>query len=171
MWRSGRMPSSGSARQSRSESSDGCGPLKPAAVGDQAFADARDHRRDFMRQPAMAGGIFRALAIQIEMEFHRPRAPAMHRAFDHRGPAGVIRPAGGNAGGVANCGDGGKIGFGCGRGIGGNAMEQGDVFRARRAEACAAAATISSMVAMPVDRTTGFPVAAQALSRSPTRSS
>src|SRR5262249_45089353 len=28
-WRSGRMPSVGSARHSRSESSEGCGPLKP----------------------------------------------------------------------------------------------------------------------------------------------
>ena len=89
------MPSAGSARHSRSESSEGCGPLKPVAIGDEAFADARDHRRDFLRQPAMAGRIFGALAIEIEMEFHRARAPAMHGALDHRRPARVIRPAGG----------------------------------------------------------------------------
>src|SRR5579871_2639969 len=46
--------------------------FEPGAVDDEAFADARNHRSDFPRQPTMAAGIFGALAIQIEMEFHRP---------------------------------------------------------------------------------------------------
>ena len=72
--------------------------------------------RDFVRQPAMAGGIFGAFAVEIEMEFDRAGAPAMHRAFDHRRTAGVVGPADLAAGGVADGGDGGEIGLPAGAG-------------------------------------------------------
>ena len=109
MWRSGRMPSCGSARQSRSASSAGCGPLNPVPSAVECLAYASDDGRDFFRQPAMPGRVFGALAVEIEMEFHRAGAPAMDRAFDHGRAARVVGPADLAAGGVADGGDGGKV--------------------------------------------------------------
>ncbi len=96
--------------------------FKAIAVGDETFPDAGDDRRDFVRQPAMAAGIFRAFAVQIEMKFDRRRPPSMHRALDHRRPPGMVGPAGGTAGRVANRGDRGQIGFGGRGGIGRDTM-------------------------------------------------
>src|ERR1700733_2760068 len=45
-------------------------PFEAGAIGDQAFADACNHGCDLMRQPAMARRVFRAVAIQIEVELH-----------------------------------------------------------------------------------------------------
>ena len=45
--------------------------LEALAVGGEALADAGDHRRDLVRQPAMAGVIFLAGAVQIQMQFDR----------------------------------------------------------------------------------------------------
>ena len=59
----------------------------------------------------MPGQIFGALAVKIEMKFHRLGPPAMDRPLDHRRTAGVVGPADLAAGGLANGGDGGKVGF------------------------------------------------------------
>ena len=101
-------------------------------------------------------------AVEIEMEFDRGRTPAMHRAFDHRGPAGVIGPAGGKAGRLADGGDGRKIGFG--RRASDRRTRNAAASRRwrRHRAACPPPRTISSIVAMPVESTTGLPVAAQA---------
>ncbi len=102
-------------------------PLKSCAIGHKTFADAGNNRRNLLRKPAMSGGVFRALTVEIEVEFNRARAPVMDRTFDHGRASGVIRPAHGTAGRLADACDGGKIGLG-GRGrIGRHAMQKRDV--------------------------------------------
>ncbi len=74
-------------------SSEGCGPLKPVPSATR-----------LSRMRAITGAISSGsqqwpaaysapCAVEIEMEFHRCAHPAMHGAFDHRGPARVIGPA------------------------------------------------------------------------------
>ncbi len=71
----------------------------------------------------MAARIFGAFAVEIEMEFHSARAPAMNGAFDHGGIARVIGPTNSNAGDLANGGDRGKIRLFRRRGVGRHAMQ------------------------------------------------
>ena len=139
-------------------SSDGCGPLKPVPSATRAFADARDHRRDLLRQPAMAGRRIPRLRRRDRDGIPPRCAPVMHGAFDHGRAAGVIGPADCAARRIADRGDGRQIGFRGRRRIGRNAMQQGDVARRRRRFSVAAAVSISSIVAMPVESTTGLPV-------------
>src|ERR1700722_19728032 len=58
--------------------------LETIAIGSESLTDARDHRRDLLRQPAMAGVIFLAGAVQIQMQLDGGGIPVMHGPLNHR---------------------------------------------------------------------------------------
>src|SRR5262249_36498525 len=101
--------------------------FEAVAVSRNSLADPRNHRRDFTGQPAMAGCVFRASAVEIEMKFDNGCAPAMHRSFDHGWLPRVIGRSDIAIGCVADRRDGGEICILRRRWISRNAMKKRDI--------------------------------------------